>query len=242
MEDKTQKKPTKWYVYLLYGIIILSIITFIIYPAYKYYSTFNEFGESTNPEDWALFGDYIGGTTNVILGIVNIFVTAYIAYLIKTLDDNRLEKQIKIEDLRHQQNIDLQKDIFINNLKFKEYESFQKLIKKLIITIRNESDLKNIEIELYNLQQSYRIFSNSKRELFPFLEKHQNVWRKFEDLINYCNELKLTNITDINSFLIASSYYYDLIEILESVDFDFILHFEIETFKNLIKEEQKTSE
>ncbi|MDM1550642.1 hypothetical protein [Empedobacter falsenii] len=218
-------------------LIILSAIPLIIYTSF-----FFSHSKSEDPANWGTFGDFIGGTTNVILGIINIIITAYIAYLIKTLDDKRYEDQKKIDELRHQQNIDLQKDIFINNLKFKEYESFQKLVKKLIITVRNESNLKNIEIELYNLQQSYRIFSNSKRELFPFLEDYQDVSRKFEDLINYCNELKPRNINDINTFLITTSYYFDLIEILESIDFNFILHFEIETFKNFKKIEQKTSE
>lgn len=43
---------------------------------------------SDNPQDWGVFGDYVGGVLNPVFAVVNISVVIYIAYHIRQLEEN----------------------------------------------------------------------------------------------------------------------------------------------------------
>ena len=189
MENETQKKKIKWNEILIYIIVIIFFIILIVIPVYNYYSSFSENGRSNNPEDWALFGDYVGGTTNVIIGLVNIIVTVYIAYLIKSVDDKRFEEQKQLDELRHKQNIDLQNDIFIRSIREDVFKDFNKLLQELNLVYITDGDLREKLISIKNVKDSYLHLKLNNLHLFttfsnqPLTEDLDNSLEKIIDFI-----------------------------------------------------------
>jgi hypothetical protein len=60
-------------------IIVLFAVFLAFGPIAYYISRFHDYPPVTNPSELGTFGDFIGGTTNVILGLFNIALVAYIA-------------------------------------------------------------------------------------------------------------------------------------------------------------------
>ena len=62
-----------------------------------YVFNFRKLSISTNPTDWALFGDYMGG---IYGGIYSVIVTILVVYLARELSkkDNKRDKQIKVAE------------------------------------------------------------------------------------------------------------------------------------------------
>lgn len=50
----------------------------IIIPIGLYWYNFRDYELSKNPEDWGVFGDYIGGVYNVLTTVVLFFITYYL--------------------------------------------------------------------------------------------------------------------------------------------------------------------
>ncbi|WP_333662272.1 hypothetical protein [Chishuiella changwenlii] len=226
-------------------IIVLSIIFLAIslIPIILYIRKFSVNGTSNNPEDWALFGDYIGGSTNVILGLINIIITAYIAYLIgnldnkrykeqKEIDKQRFEDQKKLEDLRHQQSLELQERLFLKNVEYQRYDSYNKMYLEIISLITTETNLFSIEDRFTPLIFKIFSFLKSNKELLTFINNDlinefellsQKVWKiltnKFKNFINEGDSKK-----EINFNLIQDVEVKEFIIFLDRIDSKFIKH------------------
>ncbi len=65
----------------------------IVLPVGLYYYKFHAFEWSAKPEDWGVFGDYIGGVYSVI-------ITVLVVYLARNLNRKDEELRLKRESLR----------------------------------------------------------------------------------------------------------------------------------------------
>src|SRR5687768_8624156 len=63
--------PVKKYIWLFGGVAILALLLYAI--------RFIDRGWSTDPGDWGVFGDYIGGVFNPIIALITLLVTIRIA-------------------------------------------------------------------------------------------------------------------------------------------------------------------
>lgn len=79
------------------GIILISFLV----PLGIYILTFWDNTISTNPHDWGVFGDYIGGVTNSILSFVTIGISLLSLYLVIKIQNDIHRKEVK---LIHNQN------------------------------------------------------------------------------------------------------------------------------------------
>lgn len=156
-------------------------LVFIFYPLYQYIDKFKPNGISDNPAEWAQFGDYIGGTTNVIIGILNIVATIILALVIKNLDDSRSkikdkedEKRhlelIEIENLRHRQNLNLQNTLFTKQLKHSIYLEFNEHMRQNYnCIVLGKADSEHIK-EFSTKLNSFSIFLNCNKYYFKDLQ------------------------------------------------------------------------
>jgi len=177
------------------NISILLLISII--PITFYFIHFFCNGISKNPEDWALFGDYVGGVSNLILGVCNIIITAYIAYLIGKVDKKRHKKQKELDNLRHQQSLDLQEKLFERNLKENAYKEFNILINSNKISPYETKEYLEYLYDFYFKISNY-YFTNS--HIFDSIKKCE-LERKTSEILN-----KL--ITDLDDFDQNKGIYY----------------------------------
>ncbi len=199
-------KPfTKTQLFLaLIVLIILSAIPLIIYTYF-----FSSHHRSFDPANWGTFGDFIGGTTNVILGVINIVITAYIAYLIKTLDDKRFEEQKALEtqrfeeqkqldELRHQQNIDLQNDIFIRSIREDVFKEFNQLHKEFSSLYRKGGHLKEKRLDIQKIKESHVYLKLNKEHIFNTFT-NTDLYDSLEDIFNRMIDFFDMNIKKIEN-------------------------------------------
>ncbi len=59
--------------------IVIAAVVLSFVPIAYYISRFHDYAPATDPSELGTFGDFIGGTTNVILGLFNIALVTYIA-------------------------------------------------------------------------------------------------------------------------------------------------------------------
>jgi hypothetical protein len=89
------------YLWLFIGAIVMSIGV----PLVVYYLNFRTLSISSNPSDWAAFGDYLGGTSNTFLALVNLGVVILIALKIYEMETQR---ELELHDLETQREMKLQ--------------------------------------------------------------------------------------------------------------------------------------
>lgn len=66
---------------VIFIIIVLVLLLFSI-PTLFYILKFSKFGLSNNVEDWALFGNYLGGVLTPVISFLNLIILGYITYLV----------------------------------------------------------------------------------------------------------------------------------------------------------------
>jgi len=84
------------YLWLFIGTIVVSIGV----PLFFYFLNFRSSSISSNPSDWAAFGDYLGGTANTFLALINLGVIILIALKINELETKREFDLHKLETQR----------------------------------------------------------------------------------------------------------------------------------------------
>lgn len=112
--------------------IILGIITFLL-PIIIYVCHFRNYAISTNPTDWGVFGDYIGGLYG---GFYSILITVLAIYLARALTkkDRKKEKQSNAAEALFQQI----KTIENNNYNLNSISKLRKDINKNEIYLSSE--------------------------------------------------------------------------------------------------------
>ena len=83
-----------WWAILLSGVLLISL--FGIYFSIKFYwHQFSGYSFSDEPEIWGVFGDYMGGTLNPLLSIINIVITIWLTVIINRFGNQNSERQIE---------------------------------------------------------------------------------------------------------------------------------------------------
>lgn len=212
---------------LLYTLLI------ILSPSIFYFLYFVCNGISDKPETWGQFGDFIGGTTNIIIGCMNILVTLLLAKTISELDNNRFEESKNLDDIRHQQTINAQKQQFENELILADYEKYNELFIEFVQIIY--SDLNYFIVSEKFLSIKIKILSHlkSKTKFHSFLN--------FNDyLLYYSNsELFMKDLRDISLNQNAKPTdisnlptYKESVRLLELVVDDYEKHIKDNILKN----------
>lgn len=96
-----------WRVILLLAYILIAL-TLSIYAIFYYWTHFKSHTISNDPQKWAEFGDYFGGTVNTLFTSINICVTIWLTLTINKFASKNTDKQIDAEkkvatiQLRHE--------------------------------------------------------------------------------------------------------------------------------------------
>ncbi|MGV0830740.1 hypothetical protein ACTS9D_00775 [Empedobacter brevis] len=182
-------------------LLLLLFITSL--PAIIYFLNFVCSDIKSTPETWAQFGDFLGGTTNVILGLINIIVTIYLALIIKNLDKSRLDEQKELESLRHQQNLDTQHKLFSEQIKFNAYNEFNLLFGRIYNSMLLNRNAE-VNLEFKRNVNSFVLFIRGNKNLFKTLNLQiikdleielRKVLSEYEDWDDNESEKKLVIIT-----------------------------------------------
>jgi hypothetical protein len=91
-----RKIKQNWPYVILSSIIAIVIIAVVISISY-YYEKFKNFKLSSNPSDWATFGDYMSGTVNTLLSVIAICVTIWLTINVSKYANSNIEKQINTD-------------------------------------------------------------------------------------------------------------------------------------------------
>jgi hypothetical protein len=135
-----------WQTITLLFLIIISIITAVISIG-MYASSFKANGISDKPTDWGVFGDFVGGTINPLLSIINICVTIRIAMIINNFSKRLAVTQIKndgLKEFRTQLNTD-----------FRDWEADQNSVAKIDKCINTLIEFSEAHHKLFNLKDNY---------------------------------------------------------------------------------------
>jgi uncharacterized membrane protein len=108
-----------WWTIVL-GLTILISVVVSIQTIIFYWKQFHETQISNNPDNWGVFGDYLGGTLNPLLSIINICITVWLTIIINKYanknTDRQIDSAIKIAqiDLKHQALKELRDELNLN--------------------------------------------------------------------------------------------------------------------------------
>jgi hypothetical protein len=80
-----EKRFVVWGLWLLF---VFSVLAFAV-PLGIYISVFASTGLSDNPTNWGVFGDFVGGSINPVLQLLNLWVVVYIAFVLNRLETAR---------------------------------------------------------------------------------------------------------------------------------------------------------
>lgn len=141
---------------VLIGISTLVILNFIIFICVFYNQDI-----SKSVSDWANFADYISGTTNILISIMSLLVTLFIAYEISHLDEKR-----------NNANLEYDKKKFKRELREKEYYEITENLNNFWFAITNENR-NSAKNDLYVIRQKFVCFIKYRKHLFPELNPNQ---------------------------------------------------------------------
>ena len=159
----------KWIKIALIVIAVLIVLNLIVFISF-----FHSQKISNNVSDWANFADYIGRTTNILISVMTLLVTIFIAYEIAKLDEKR-----------NAANIEYDKRKFMREMREKEYAD----ISNVLIEVRPAiTDRENVAMRIYVIQQRFAAFFSHKRYLFPKLEfnKFSNIHGSLGKIFELC--------------------------------------------------------
>jgi uncharacterized membrane protein len=83
----------RWPFNFLIVCVIISIVIAVV-SLTLFIAQFSSSTLSTNPQDWGVFGDYVGGTINPVVSTLNLLVSIWIALLLSKISNEQNDKQI----------------------------------------------------------------------------------------------------------------------------------------------------
>ncbi|MDR6459060.1 putative membrane protein [Chryseobacterium vietnamense] len=78
-------------IWVIVGVVSILLLTILG----LYIGNFYNRNLSDNPEEWGQFGDYIGGTINTTISILNLFLLTYLTIKIAKLEEGRINNTSK---------------------------------------------------------------------------------------------------------------------------------------------------
>jgi hypothetical protein len=164
----------RWWVFLVLSIIfLLPIIAYII--------NFHNGEISDKSADWGTFGDFVGGTLNPFISILSLTVTVFIAFYLRTIEDNWNQDSIILQQRLNKTNAELQRKIALSNLRQIEYGRISELMARL-----NELSTEKTVSNLAKLRNNLKYFCTVNRNLFPNVFEGED----YKSLFLLINEMK----------------------------------------------------
>jgi hypothetical protein len=157
--------------------IIVCIILYLI-PNVIYYCNFSNHKVSNSPGDWGVYGDFVGGSINPILTILNIIALVYLTYTVSDIEGKRMkesliieqrtiERQNEAEERRAADNIFVQKAITLSQMR---QSAVAELLKELFpITDIAYLDVEGQKIKMGAMLVAIKSFKDHSHYLFEKL-------------------------------------------------------------------------
>lgn len=143
----------------LWLIAFVSIITWVLIIV-KYVVVFMNNGFSIKVENWAQFGDFIGGISSAVLGLLNLCVTIAIAIFLRKWNQQEAERRLTADTLLHDKQIKEQKEIVKFQLKYEAVKELKKTVQTQIdvwsVDLENIALARKVSVELYDFSDNYQ--------------------------------------------------------------------------------------
>ena len=186
MENKEEKK-TFWKKHWL-TLLIAFICVFILSVAVKtYLNTFDGEFSKSQPV-WGAFGDYM----NPFLTLINTILFIYFTYTVSKLDEHREKDRIKLEDIRLNKSLDVQRQITLSQMMNEKLIPISNILDKINSSFDyGLSD--NIKI-VEEVQKDFNLFNKNSEYLFEHKFKEEDfknnsalLAKSFDDIIKAIN-------------------------------------------------------
>ena len=121
---------SKKHVYILTLMVLVGVLIAYFYQFHN--------GLSQSPSDWGNFADYICGLLTPLLALLNIIV---FIDLTKSIENNRLaveKAKDKEQELRHQRDIEHQKQMLVFQLRVEEVRRFDSVLENVFFSNADE--------------------------------------------------------------------------------------------------------
>lgn len=179
------------------GSIIAIALCFLTITGLFIYN-FGNYNLSSKIEHWGAFGDFIGGTLNIVISLVSLVVLGYITFLVskESSEENRkqqlLIKRLEIYDLFYQSTIDIQHDgnqmlVLTDWMKITKNEEFKYKIQSDLFasSYRAVQAVKFIDNfkDRYGFYFSRSVKSDSYRELEKISRLYVRIFSALFDVI-----------------------------------------------------------
>lgn len=161
-------KTIKYVIIFCLILMVLVIFTFLL--------GFWKSNVSNSIEQWGQFGDYLGGTLNPILAVINICIFIYFTLVVQDISNKN-----------HEQSLEMNKKVALMSMKREELNHFKVEMDKVIDDW--ESDLKNID-KAKQMLYKYNVLEYRMSYLFPNMYGSE-INKKFRsDLVESLNKLE----------------------------------------------------
>lgn len=173
---------SKKHVYILTLMVLVGVLIAYFYQFHN--------GLSQSPSDWGNFADYICGLLTPLLALLNIIV---FIDLTKSIENNRLaveKAKDKEQELRHQRDIEHQKQMLVFQLRVEEVRRFDSVLENVFFSNADEYH-GGILLSMVKAATYIESFIRNKIDLFDFKsDKEQETFiNKLKDGHHILNEL-----------------------------------------------------
>lgn len=173
---------SKKHVYILTLMVLVGVLIAYFYQFHN--------GLSQSPSDWGNFADYICGLLTPLLALLNIIV---FIDLTKSIENNRLaveKAKDKEQELRHQRDIEHQKQMLVFQLRVEEVRRFDSVLENVFCSNADEYH-GGIPLSMVKAATYIESFIRNKIDLFDFKsDKEQETFiNKLKDGHHILNEL-----------------------------------------------------
>ena len=150
---------SKKHVYILTLMVLVGVLIAYFYQFHN--------GLSQSPSDWGNFADYICGLLTPLLALLNIIV---FIDLTKSIENNRLaveKAKDKEQELRHQRDIEHQKQMLVFQLRVEEVRRFDSVLENVFFSNADEYHC-GIPFSMVKAATYIESFIRNKIDLFDF--------------------------------------------------------------------------
>lgn len=204
---------SKKHVYILTLMVLVGVLIVYFYQFHN--------GLSQSPSDWGNFADYICGLLTPLLALLNIIV---FIDLTKSIENNRLaveKAKDKEQELRHQRDIEHQKQMLVFQLRVEEVRRFDSVLENVFFSNADEyhgkmpcflvKALSYIESFIRNKIDLFDFNSDDEKEKFirKLMEGHYMLKSLMDNMSNLENKIKgseLKEFLDFKAYIIKELY------------------------------------
>lgn len=200
--------------------VYISTLMVLVGVLIAYFYQFHN-GLSQSPSDWGNFADYICGLLTPLLALLNIIV---FIDLTKSIENNRLaveKAKDKEQELRHQRDIEHQKQMLVFQLRVEEVRRFDSVLENVFFSNSDEyhgempcslvKALSYIESFIRNKIDLFDFNSDDEKEKFirKLMEGHYMLKSLMDNMSNLENKIKgseLKEFLDFKAYIIKGLY------------------------------------